>query len=187
MSLQMHKTANMRFSLLGVALTVAVGLVVCGFDGGSTWHVPEASRRAGLAVPDSGVKAFRLRLPVGAEPERVQVVQASDGALVPHWIQTLEVRAAKTYQHRGKSTTDSHEWSRVKNGDVLVFYRVGKSHAYDHSQIAMRRSRDVGKTWSEERILYADPKERPQCPQPGRARDESRPRDPVGVELRLSE
>ena len=157
-SKQMRKVTNIRFSLLGVALTVAVGLVACSLDGGSTWHVREASRRAEFTEPDSRTKAFRLRLPADAESDSVQVVQASNGVVVPHWIQTLEARGAKDVS----TSRDVHYgfprmvWA--KNGDVLVFYRVGTSHAYDYSQIAMRRSRDVGTTWSEERILHADPK-----------------------------
>ena len=33
---------------------------------------------------------------------------------------------------------------RVQNGDLLLFYRVGTTHAYDDSAIAMRRSCDNG-------------------------------------------
>jgi Neuraminidase (sialidase) len=46
---------------------------------------------------------------------------------------------------------------RAANGDFLLFYRIGATHASDHSSIGMRRSRDQGKTWSAERVLYRDP------------------------------
>ncbi len=42
---------------------------------------------------------------------------------------------------------------RVQNGDLLLFYRVGITHAYDDSAIAMRRSCDNGASWSCEQIL----------------------------------
>jgi hypothetical protein len=45
---------------------------------------------------------------------------------------------------------------KAANRDLLVFYRVGKTHASDHSAVAMRRSKDGGKAWGEERILYRD-------------------------------
>jgi len=158
MSLPIRNAANTRLWMLGVALIVVFGLVACGLDGDVAWHVPAASRRAAFTEPDSGAKDFRLRLPAGAEPDSVQVVQASDGAIVPHWIQTLEVRG----ENDVAASRDIHygfpRMVRAKNGDLLVFYRVGTSHAYDYSQIAMRRSPDVGKTWSKERILHADPK-----------------------------
>lgn len=47
---------------------------------------------------------------------------------------------------------------RAGNGDLLLFYRVGTTHAYDDSRIAMRRSTNNGQDWNDERILWkADP------------------------------
>lgn len=46
---------------------------------------------------------------------------------------------------------------RAANGHLLLFYRIGKSHASDHSSVALRRSSDGGKTWLAEQILYTDP------------------------------
>ena len=43
---------------------------------------------------------------------------------------------------------------RAANGNLLVFYRVGTSHAYDDSRIALRHSTDDGQKWSAERILW---------------------------------
>ncbi|NLE38562.1 MAG: exo-alpha-sialidase, partial [Pirellulaceae bacterium] len=43
---------------------------------------------------------------------------------------------------------------QAANGNLLVFYRVGTSHAYDDSRIAVRGSTDEGKSWSAERILW---------------------------------
>ena len=154
----MRKAHNIPFWLAGIALAVLLSLSACGSDDGATWHVPEAGRRAGFTVSDADARAFRLRLPAGAEWDGVKIVQAANGSAVPHWVQTLDVGAEKQVA----SSKDVHygfpRMVRAKNGDVLVFYRVGTSHAYDYSQIAMRRSRNLGKTWSEERILHADPK-----------------------------
>ena len=33
---------------------------------------------------------------------------------------------------------------RAQNGELLLFYRIGTTHAYDDSAIAMRRSSDRG-------------------------------------------
>ena len=49
---------------------------------------------------------------------------------------------------------------RAKNGDLLLFYRVGTTHARDYSAIAMRTSGDDGASWSPERILHRDPDKR---------------------------
>ncbi len=46
---------------------------------------------------------------------------------------------------------------RAADGHLLLFYRIGNSHAYDHSSVAMRRSTDDGATWGAEQVLYADP------------------------------
>jgi Neuraminidase (sialidase) len=46
---------------------------------------------------------------------------------------------------------------RAANRDLLVFYRVGKTHASDHSAIALRISKDQGRSWGQEKILYRDP------------------------------
>lgn len=42
---------------------------------------------------------------------------------------------------------------RAGNSDLLLFYRVGTSHAYDDAAIAMRRSADDGQSWSDQTIL----------------------------------
>lgn len=46
---------------------------------------------------------------------------------------------------------------RAGNGKLLLFYRVGTTHAYDYSAITMRASADDGATWSAERVLHRDP------------------------------
>ena len=42
---------------------------------------------------------------------------------------------------------------RAHNRDLLLFYRVGTTHAHDDAVIAMRRSADNGASWSEEEII----------------------------------
>lgn len=43
---------------------------------------------------------------------------------------------------------------RAANGDLLLFYRVGATHAQDEATIGQRTSRDDGATWAEERIIW---------------------------------
>jgi hypothetical protein len=47
---------------------------------------------------------------------------------------------------------------RAANGALLLFYRVGQSHASDAAVLALRMSRDRGRTWSAERIVHRDPR-----------------------------
>jgi len=42
---------------------------------------------------------------------------------------------------------------RARDGDLLLFYRIGTTHAYDDAVIGMRRSSDDGASWSSERLL----------------------------------
>ena len=44
---------------------------------------------------------------------------------------------------------------RARNGDLLLFYRVGTTHAYDDGIIGMRISSDGGRTWSDQRVLWS--------------------------------
>lgn len=46
---------------------------------------------------------------------------------------------------------------RAANGQLLLFYRIGTTHAYDYSTVAMRRSQDDGKSWGAEKVLFRDP------------------------------
>ena len=43
---------------------------------------------------------------------------------------------------------------RARNDELLLFYRVGTTHAYDDAVHAMRISHDSGGTWSEERVIF---------------------------------
>jgi len=43
---------------------------------------------------------------------------------------------------------------RAKDGGLLLFYRVGTTHAYDDAHIVVRRSTDDGRTWSAEQRLW---------------------------------
>jgi hypothetical protein len=46
---------------------------------------------------------------------------------------------------------------RAANGHLLMFYRVGQTHASDHSYVALKRSANGGKSWQPEQVLYKDP------------------------------
>lgn len=43
---------------------------------------------------------------------------------------------------------------RAANGDLLLFYRLGVTHAQCEATIALLRSTDDGATWSDERIVW---------------------------------
>jgi hypothetical protein len=142
----------------GIVLSALLGLAGCGREDVSAWHVPEAGWRAAFTVSDTGAKTFRVRLPAAAKWGSVKVVEAPGGSAVPHWQRTLQAAGLRDVVSSREVHYGFPRMVRAKNGNLLVFYRVGTSHAYDYSRIAVRRSRDLGKTWSEERILHADPK-----------------------------
>lgn len=76
---------------------------------------------------------------------------------LPHWAQTVEMTEPKAVAADPEVHYGFPRLVRTADGRLLLFYRVGLSHASDPAAIAMRTSFDNGKTWSDERIIHRDP------------------------------
>ncbi|MFT5468459.1 MAG: hypothetical protein ACI8UO_003568 [Verrucomicrobiales bacterium] len=76
---------------------------------------------------------------------------------LPHWSQTIELTGANPIAADPSVHYGFPRLIRSADNRLLVFYRVGTSHASDPSTIAMRTSLDDGANWSDERIIHRDP------------------------------
>lgn len=76
---------------------------------------------------------------------------------LPHWSQTIELSDAKPIAVGPRVHYGFPRMIRAADGRLLLFYRVGTSHASDPATIAMRTSTDDGATWSAERVIHRDP------------------------------
>lgn len=76
---------------------------------------------------------------------------------LPHWIPTVEMTAPKPVAADPDVHYGFPRLIRTADSRLLLFYRVGVSHASDPATIAMRMSFDDGQTWSDERIIHRDP------------------------------
>jgi hypothetical protein len=107
-----------------------------------------------VAVPAETNRLVRMPWPAGAQTEEVRCVLAGSTKLLPHWSQSIEMSEPVKLA----STPNVHygfpRMVQARNGNLLLFYRVGTLHAADHSFIALRVSADKGKSWSEERKLW---------------------------------
>ena len=66
---------------------------------------------------------------------------------VPHWSQTIELSEPRSIAVDPKVHYGFPRLIEAKDGRLLLFYRVGTSHAKDSSTIAMRTSLDEGASW----------------------------------------
>lgn len=74
-----------------------------------------------------------------------------------HWTQTVEMTVPRPVAADPSVHYGFPRLIRAGDGRLLLFYRVGVSHASDPAAIAMRHSLDDGRTWSDERIIHRDP------------------------------
>lgn len=97
------------------------------------------------------------RLPYDQALNKGRFVDPSAVESLPHWGQSVELQDAKPIAVNPKVHYGFPRIIRAGDGRLLLFYRVGISHASDPSTIAMRYSRDDGANWSAERIIHRDP------------------------------
>jgi hypothetical protein len=76
---------------------------------------------------------------------------------LPHWAQTIELSDARLIAADPRVHYGFPRMIRAADDRLLLFYRVGTSHASDPATIALRTSTDDGATWSAERIIHRDP------------------------------
>jgi len=135
--------------------TMPVSGDALGSDDNSWWQTDWKQRMA-VVVPAGSSQELRIPFPAGAQPAEIRCVIAGEKQPVVHWSQNLEFSPRKFVAKSRDAHYGFPRLVRAANGDYLIFYRVGLSHAYDQSSIAMRRSKSKGKTWSDERTLFQD-------------------------------
>ncbi len=97
------------------------------------------------------------RIPWSESASRGCFVTQPEGRELRHWTQTIESTRPRMIAADPKVHYGFPRMIRAADGRLLLYYRVGRSHASDPATIAQRSSRDDGATWSEERIIYRDP------------------------------
>lgn len=97
------------------------------------------------------------RIPWSHTAAHGRFVLQSQGRELRHWTQTMESTAPRMIAADPKIHYGFPRMIRASDGRLLMYYRVGSSHASDPATIAQRSSKDDGVTWSEERIIYKDP------------------------------
>lgn len=74
-----------------------------------------------------------------------------------HWSQSIEMTEPRAIAADPKTHFGFPRMIRAADGRLLLFYRLGKSHASDPATISQHTSHDDGETWSEARIIHRDP------------------------------
>ena len=142
----------MKSSFLLLPLLLFVAPPTLAAD--APWWDAAWKGRAIAPIPVGAEKTLRLEIPKGADVDSLRCVLDGKGEPLSHWTQTVEVKRHEPIAADPKTHFGFPRIIRAANGDLLVFYRVGKSHAAGPGKIAMHRSTDDGKTWSPRRIIW---------------------------------
>ena len=118
------------------------------------WWNSDWKSRAVATIPAESEEWIRLAIPEGADLNSLRCVLDGEGEPLSHWTQTVEVQRHEPIAADPKTHFGFPRIIRAANGDLLVFYRAGRSHAAKPGKIAMHRSTDNGKTWSPQRIIW---------------------------------
>jgi len=125
-------------------------------DGADRWN-KQWKQRADVRIPPGSQQLLRVQLP--AELKQAEIRCILDGRAEPlgHWVQQMEMAEPVRVAESRKVHYGFPRIVRTAGGDLLLFYRVGTTHASDDAQIAVRRSKDGGKTWLDETVLWQPP------------------------------
>lgn len=143
------------------ALAVSGRVVSAQSVAADPWYSQAWPQRAAVQLPAEARGLVRVALPAEISAETIRCLATRRGrtgpvAPLPHWTQSMEM----TEPVRLAAAADVHygfpRMVKAANGDLLLLYRVGTSHASDDSAIALRISTDEGQSWSDERILWRD-------------------------------
>jgi hypothetical protein len=113
------------------------------------WWNAEFRAREAVTLPEGTTGLVRVNVPAGAKADEIRVV--AGGQPVPHWTQTLELSDVQA--PAPEATARFPRLNEAKNGDLLLTYRAGKSHAASDGFIALHVSKDKGKTWGPQRNI----------------------------------
>lgn len=150
----------MPSSILLAVLPAVVGvMLVCGASTAaeSLWWSPKWRHRREVQLRQREGEWFQLPVPDGVPLDSMQFVAQPAMEPLTHSVQTVEIAEARPIADDPKVHYGFPRLIRAADGRLLLFYRVGVSHAQDPAAIGMRTSLDVGQTWSAEQILHKDP------------------------------
>ena len=116
------------------------------------WWADEWDHRQAVKMPGG-----YGRIPWNESASRGRFVTQPEGRELRHWTQTIEATKPRMIATDPKVHYGFPRMIRAADGRLLMYYRVGRSHASDPATIAQRTSRDDGVTWSEERSIHRDP------------------------------
>jgi hypothetical protein len=97
------------------------------------------------------------RVPFEPAVARGRFAAQPESRRLPHWTQTVETSAPRPVAADPDVHYGFPRLVRTHDDRLLLFYRVGTSHASDPAAIALRSSPDDGATWSDQRIIHRDP------------------------------
>jgi hypothetical protein len=114
--------------------------------------LPAQTRR--IPIPAG---AGSVAVPAGADWKQLKAAGPT-GAPLDFWPEGIEVSGRRAVSASREFHYAFPRMIRGRSGDLLLFYKVARSHASDPSVMVMRRSKDNGATWSEPVEYHRDPK-----------------------------
>jgi hypothetical protein len=156
--LSMYHSNTGRLLLSAVFMAVAGGTLFAEepVSSADNWWNSNWKKREVVGLDRTSAGWVQIRLPANARPRDIRCVLRGSRTPLPHWTQTIEMNKPVRVAASREAHFGFPRMIRTKNGDLVLFYRVGQSHAYDRSSIAIRRSTDDGKSWTTQRILRTD-------------------------------
>lgn len=157
----MNTTRKMLIRRPGMELLLLAALTVTPLCVGadepvSPWWNTGWHRRVEAIVSDPAADLVRIPWPKGASPDSVRCVLDGTATPLSHWTETVSLTTPVRVAESPTVHFGFPRMVRAANGHLLLFYRVGVRHAADRSTIALQRSTDDGKTWSDRRTLWQD-------------------------------
>ena len=142
----------MMRKLLPIILSATLAVVLPAAAEPEPWWGEEWSQRQ--VVETSG--EF-VRIPWQKSAAEGQFVAQPEARELRHWSQSMEMTESRAIAADPKIHFGFPRMIRAADGRLLLFYRLGKSHASDPATIAQHTSHDDGETWSPARIIHRDP------------------------------
>jgi hypothetical protein len=138
------------------ALSVAAWSATVAAEDTAPWWNEAWPARTGVVLPAATTGFVGVSLPAEVDPATVRVVAAGGKSPLPHWTQRITMSEPRLAAQQADAHLGFPRMVRAADGRVVLFYRAGSQHAADHSYIAVRDSRDDGRTWSDERRVWQD-------------------------------
>jgi len=146
---------SFRKLAIWLAMAACGGTSQAAAPAGDWWN-PSWTRRAAIALPADAAGLVRVPIPNDARPAEIRCLLDGSDRPLPHWTQSIERTDVRGVAVSPEAHYGFPRMVRAKDGRLLLFYRVGTTHASDDSFIALRISADGGRAWSDQRKLWQD-------------------------------